>query len=187
MADDLDHYLAEVLIGGLEPNAIVLVDYDPAWCARYEREAATVGGALGDRMLRVEHIGSTAVPGLTAKPIIDILVVVEDSSVEATYLPALEAAGYELRVREPGFHEHRMLRTPARDVHVHVYSMGSPEIDRSLRFRDRLRTSESDRLDYAALKRELASRSWKSMQHYAEAKTAVVERILARAIARPRS
>lgn len=180
MADDLDQYLSAVLIGGLEPGAIVLADYDPAWRARYDREAATISEALGDRVREVKHIGSTAVPGLAAKPIIDILVVVQDSSQEAAYIPALEGAGYVLRVREPGFHEHRMLRTPARDVHVHVYSTGSPEIDRQLRFRDRLRTSEADRLEYARTKRDLASRDWKSMQYCAEAKTAVIERIMAR-------
>jgi GrpB-like predicted nucleotidyltransferase (UPF0157 family) len=180
VADDLEAYLGEVLIGGLEPGAIVLTAYDPAWAARYDREAAIIRRALGVYALGVEHIGSTAVPGLLAKPIIDILVVVADSSREETYLPALEAAGYVLRVREPAFHEHRMLRTPAADVHVHVYSAGSAEIARMLRFRDHLRQSESDRDAYASAKRGLASRSWKSMQYYAEAKTPVIERILAR-------
>jgi GrpB-like predicted nucleotidyltransferase (UPF0157 family) len=181
MPEDLDAYLGEVLIGGLEPGEIVLVDYDPAWRARYDREVATIREVLGDRVVHVEHIGSTAVPGLVAKPIIDILVVVDDSSREADYLPALEDAGYVLRVREPRFHEHRMLRTAARDVHVHVYSVGCLEIDRQLRFRDWLRRSDADRREYAATKRDLASRPWKSMQYYAEAKTDVIDRILARA------
>jgi GrpB-like predicted nucleotidyltransferase (UPF0157 family) len=178
-ADGLDAYLGRVLLGGLEPGEIILAPYDPAWAARYERERAAIRAALGDRALHIEHIGSTAVPGLLAKPIIDILVVVEDSSREADYLPALASAGYVLRVREPQFHEHRMLRTVARDVHVHVYPAGSPEIERQLRFRDQLRRSEADRHAYAGTKRELASRPWRSMQHYAEAKTAVIERIMA--------
>lgn len=180
MADDLEAYLGAVLIGGLEPGSIVLAEYTPEWPARYEREAAAIRAALGDRVLRVEHVGSTAVPGLAAKPIIDILVVVEDSANEAGYLAALERAGYRLRVREPEFHEHRMLRTPERDVHVHVYSAGSPEIGRHLRFRDWLRRSEADRHLYAETKRELATRQWKSMQYYAEAKTAVIAEILER-------
>ncbi|GEM_PF-396093 len=179
MADELEAYLGEVLIGGMEAGRIVLAPHDPNWAPRYEREAATIRAALGTRALRVEHIGSTAVPGLVAKAIIDILVAVEDASREDTYLPDLERAGYLLRVREPAFHEHRMLRTPDADVHVHIYPADSAEIGRMLDFRDRLRRSARDRDAYAATKRELASRPWRSMQHYAEAKTAVIERILA--------
>lgn len=180
MADDLEAYLGAVLIGGLEPGDIVLAEYTTEWPARYDREAAAVRAALGDRLLRVEHVGSTAVPGLAAKPIVDILVVVEHSAHEADYLPALERTGYRLRVREPQFHEHRMLRTPERDVHVHVYSAGCPEISRHLRFRDWLRRSAADRHLYAETKRDLAARQWKSMQYYAEAKTTVIEEILER-------
>jgi GrpB-like predicted nucleotidyltransferase (UPF0157 family) len=77
---------------------------------------------VGEAALSVEHIGSTSVPGLAAKPIVDILLVVGDSRDEGSYLPAMEGAGYVLRVREPGFDEHRMFRTPAKDVHVHVFS-----------------------------------------------------------------
>ncbi len=108
--------------------------------------------------------------------------VVQDSSDEASYLPALIAAGYELRVREPGFHEHRMLRTPARDTHVHVYSRGCAEVRRYLLFRDRLRSDAADRELYALTKRELSTRDWPSMDAYATAKTGVVEAILGRAI-----
>jgi GrpB-like predicted nucleotidyltransferase (UPF0157 family) len=181
LADDLEAYLGEVLIGGLEPGAVVLAAYDPAWAVRYEHEAARIRQALGPRALRVEHVGSTAVRALAAKPIIDILVVVEDSSREDTYLPDLEQAGYVLRVREPAFHEHRMLRTPGADVHVHVYAPSSAEVGRMLAFRDHLRRNTRDRDAYAAAKRRLAERPWKSMQYYAEAKSPVIERILARA------
>ena len=132
----------------------------------------------------LEHIGSTAVPGLAAKPIIDILLVVDDAADEPSYLPALEAAGYVLRVREPDWHQHRMLRTRAKDVHVHVHSPDSPEIGRNLRFRDRLRRDAADRELYAATKLRLASRSWPTMQHYAEAKTSVIEAILEAILAR---
>ena len=123
-------------------------------------------------------------PGLAAKPIVDILLVVEDSADEPSYLSDLEAAGYVLRVREPDFDEHRMFRTPEKDVHVHVYSPGSREIERYLLIRDYLRENEMDRELYARTKRELARRDWPSMQHYAEAKTWVVEDIIARAAAR---
>jgi GrpB-like predicted nucleotidyltransferase (UPF0157 family) len=114
---------------------------------------------------------------------LDVLLVVEDSGDEGFYVPAIEGAGYVLRVREPGFDEHRMFRTPAKDVHVHVFSPGSPEIDRYLLLRERLREDEGDRELYARTKRELASREWPSMQHYAEAKTEVIEGIIARAAA----
>jgi len=108
------------LIGGIEPASIVIADYDPAWPERFSREEAKIRTALGERALAIEHIGSTSVPGLAAKPIVDILLVVEDSGDEALYLPALEKAGYVLRVREPDFHEHRMFRTPERRSPAHL-------------------------------------------------------------------
>ena len=181
--DPIEERAREVIIGDVESPAIVVVDYDPAWPERFLREAAKIRAALGKAALAIEHIGSTSVPGLSAKPIVDILLVVEDSSNEASYVPALEGAGYVLRVRERDFHEHRMLRTAAGDVHVHVFSPGSPEIDRYLLLRDHLRRDEEDRAIYARTKRDLASRDWPSMQHYAEAKTEVIEGIIARAAA----
>jgi GrpB-like predicted nucleotidyltransferase (UPF0157 family) len=177
----IEKRLREVLIGGIEPRAIVIADYDPSWPQRFRREEAKIRTALGETAVAVEHIGSTAVPGLAAKPIVDILLVVEDSGEEASYLPAMEQAGYVLRVREPDADEHRMFRTPEKDVHVHVYSEGSVEIGRYLVLRDHLRENEGDRELYARTKRELASRDWPSMDHYADAKTGVVEGILARA------
>ena len=163
-----------------EKVAVVLVEYDPNWPQRFEFEKERIEAALAGHALFIEHIGSTSVVGLVAKPIIDICLVVEDSSDEAAYVPDLEAAGYELRVREPDWHEHRMLRTAARDVHLHVFTVGSPEIDRHLAFRDRLRANDADRELYASTKRALAQRDWPAMQHYADAKTDVVEEILAR-------
>lgn len=181
MADDVEDYLRQVTVGAIERPAIVVVDYDSAWPARFAAHEAAIRGALGDRAKQVEHVGSTAVPGLAAKPIIDVLLVVDDSADEDSYLPALEAAGYELRIREPDFHQHRMLRTPGRDVHLHVLSTGSPEIERYLLLRDRLRGDEADRTLYEQTKRELASRPWPTMQHYAEAKGALIEEMIARA------
>jgi GrpB-like predicted nucleotidyltransferase (UPF0157 family) len=182
--DPIEEHLREVLIGEIESPTIVVVDYDPAWAERFRQEETKIRAALGEAALTIEHIGSTSVPGLAAKPIVDILLVVEDSGDEASYVPALESAGYVLRVREPDFHEHRMFRTPEKDVHLHVFSAGSPEIERYLLLREQLRENEEDRKLYARTKRELASRNWPSMQHYAEAKTGVIEGILARAATR---
>jgi GrpB-like predicted nucleotidyltransferase (UPF0157 family) len=162
---------------------IELVDYEPAWAARFEREADRIRAAIGDRARLVEHVGSTSVPGLAAKPIVDIVLAVPDSSDEEAYVPALEAAGYVLRVREPDWFEHRVLKPPDMSVNVHVFSAGCPEIDRMLAFRDRLRTNKQDRELYVRTKRELAAREWTYVQDYANAKTAVVEEIVARALA----
>ena len=171
------------LIGGLEPREIVIAEYDAAWPGRYEAHARVIREVLGGTLLQIEHVGSTSVPGLAAKPIIDILAVVPDSADESAYVPQLAAAGYSLRVREPDFFEHRMLRTAARDVHLHVYSPGAPEIGRVVTFRDRLRRSAEDRARYEAVKRRLAAQRWSDMNAYADAKTGVVERILAAAAA----
>jgi GrpB-like predicted nucleotidyltransferase (UPF0157 family) len=174
-----DEPLETGLIGGAEKREIKVVDYDPDWPKKFEAHAGRIADALGRAALRIEHIGSTSIPSLAAKPIIDILVVVQNSADESTYLPQLEAAGYVLRVREPDWHEHRMFRTPEKDVHVHVYSAGSPEIERYLTFRDRLRRNADDRRRYERTKRELATKEWSDMNDYAQAKTEVVESILA--------
>jgi len=184
MSDDsFEKRIREVILGEIEQPTIVIADYNPAWPEHFRREEVRIVAALGEDALSVEHIGSTSVPGLAAKPIVDILLVVEDSGDEATYLPAMEGAGYVPRVREPDFHEHRMFRTPEKDVHVHVFSAGSPEIERYLLLRDCLRQNEGDRELYTQTKRELAKRSWPTMEHYAEAKTEVVEAIIFRATA----
>jgi len=181
--DPIEERIRDVIIGEIEPPTIDIVDYDPAWAERFRQEEAKIQAALGETALEIEHIGSTSVPGLAAKPIVDVLLVVDVSSDEASYLPALEGAGYVLRVREPDFDEHRMFRTPEKYVHVHVFSSGSPEIGRYLLLRDHLRGNEEDRMLYARTKRDLAKADWPSMQHYAEAKTEVVEGIIARAAA----
>lgn len=173
--------MSDGLIGGIEKREIVIVDYNPLWPAKFQAQAALIARALGPKALRIEHVGSTSVPGLAAKPVIDMVVAVEDSSEEAAYLPPLLAAGYVLRVREPDWHQHRMLRTPERDVHVHIFSRGCAEITRMLAFRDQLRSNDGDRLRYAALKRELAQRDWQDTNDYARAKTELVEEIIKRA------
>ncbi|OJH38035.1 GrpB family protein [Cystobacter ferrugineus] len=175
--------LREVTIGApTEVNGrILLVDYDPRWPVLFEREAAKIRAALGERALMIEHAGSTSVPGLVAKPILDIIVAVADSGDEAAYVPALEAAGYQLRIREPEWEQHRLLIGTQPDVNMHVFSSGAREITLMLTMRDWLRSNEADRELYAATKRELASRTWKYVQHYADAKTTVISGILARA------
>ena len=138
--------------------------------------------ALGSKALSIEHVGSTSVPGLAAKPIIDIVVQVENSGNEPAYLSALLRAGYVLRVREPDWHQHRMLRTPEADVHVHIFSFDCIEVTHQLAFRDRLRRNAEDRLLYQSTKRRLAKEDWPDMDAYAQAKTDVVEQITARAL-----
>jgi GrpB-like predicted nucleotidyltransferase (UPF0157 family) len=166
------------LIGGQEKRDITIVAYDPAWPARFVTERDRIIAALGATARRVDHIGSTAVPSLAAKPIIDIDVSVSNPDDEATYVPALEQAGYHLRVRQPG---HRMLRTADRGVHVHVCAEGSEWERRHLLFRDWLRNDETDRDAYADMKRELATRDWPDMNAYAAAKGALIAEITARA------
>ncbi|MEO8437884.1 MAG: GrpB family protein [Chloroflexota bacterium] len=160
---------------------IVLAEYDPAWPATYEAEAARIRSTLGDRVRLLEHAGSTSVPGLAAKPVIDIILAVPDSADEGAFVPAMEAAGYVLRIREPDWFEHRLFRGPGAAINLHVFSEGCPEIDRMLAFRDRLRTHADERLRYEAAKRELAAREWTYVQHYADAKGEVVEGIILRA------
>jgi len=161
--------------------AIHLAEYDPEWPALFRREEERVRRALGDRVLRLEHIGSTSVPGLAAKPIIDMCLVLADTSDEAGYVPALEAAGYTLWIREPDWFEHRLFKGPDTDVNLHVYPEGCQEIERYLLFRDRLRSNAADRELYERAKRELARRRWKYVQNYADAKSEVVEAIISRA------
>lgn len=178
-----EEQLQAVTIGELTPLAgqIQLVEYDPTWPRLFEHEAARVREILGEQVVLLEHAGSTSVPGLAAKPRIDMLLVVPNSANEASYVPALEAAGYVLRVREPDWYEHRLFKGPDTDINLHVFSTGCAEVERMLLFRDWLRTHDSDRLLYEATKRDLASRDWKYVQNYADAKTQVVEEIIARA------
>jgi GrpB-like predicted nucleotidyltransferase (UPF0157 family) len=163
-------------------GAIELLPYDDAWPRLYAVEATRVAAVLGNKVLLLEHVGSTSVPGLPAKPIIDMLLVVADSSAEDDYVAPMERAGYVLRIREPDWYEHRLLKGPNANINLHVFSAGCVEIERMLRFRNHLRTDESDRRLYAQTKRELAARRWNYVQEYADAKTEVVEAIIARAV-----
>lgn len=160
---------------------VVLVDYNPAWPRLFVRESERINSVLGRNALAIEHVGSTSVPGLVAKPIIDIVLVVANSADESSYAPALEAAGYILGIREPEWHEHRMFKGPDTNINLHVFSKGDYEIERMRVFRDWLRENPTDRDSYLATKRELAQQSWKYVQNYADAKSKVVESIITRA------
>jgi GrpB-like predicted nucleotidyltransferase (UPF0157 family) len=170
-------------IRGLKPltGRILIVDYDSQWPDLFAREADRIRAVLKERALRIEHTGSTSVPGLVAKPVIDMLLVVTDSADEDSYLPALENSGYLLRFRETNWYEHRMFKGPDTDINLHVFSAECPEIDRIVMFRDWLRSNATDRDLYARTKLDLAQKEWKCVQNYADAKTVVIEEILARA------
>jgi GrpB-like predicted nucleotidyltransferase (UPF0157 family) len=174
-----DEALEKVLVCGLQPGRVTVIDYDPTWPTAYARHHARIEQAIGDRIRLIEHVGSTAVPGLAAKPIIDVVVVVDDPEDEASYLDDLVRAGYEVHVREPG---HRCFRfTGAETANVHCYAPRSVEIRRYLALRDWLRAHADDRAWYEATKRDLAQREWKDVNYYAEAKGPVIRAILRRA------
>ena len=178
-----DEEIRAVSVRGNPPQyqQIVIADYDPTWPHWYESAAYRIREALGDKVLQLDHVGSTSVRGLPAKPLIDINLVVADTTDEDAYVAPLEAIGYELRVREPDWYEHRLLRGFDPPVNLHVFNPGCEEIDRMVALRDWLRTHEDDRELYARSKRELAAKEWKYVQNYADAKSEVIQEILARA------
>jgi len=167
-----------ILIGGREQREIVIIDYDDTWASTAASMAQKIKDCVGPAALSVEHIGSTSVSGLAAKPVIDMLLVVDDIDDEESYIVPLESLGLRLRVREPG---HRMLRTAELDFHVHVLPTNTAEQIDYLDFRDWLRVSATDRALYESTKRTLAANSWSDMNHYADAKSAVIQQILTRA------
>lgn len=170
MSDDLDAHLDRVLIGGRQPVLVELTEPDPTWPQQYAAHRHRILAALGEA--EIDHVGSTSVPGLAAKPIIDVQVVVNDLDAAADLLVG---AGYVLRVREEG---HRVLRGQP-PANVHLYEPGDPEIEAHLRFRDRLRSDPEARRRYEELKRSLAGRVWPDMNHYAEAKGPLIRELLA--------
>ncbi|GAB4214407.1 MAG: GrpB family protein [Synechococcales cyanobacterium] len=176
-------YLTAVTIGPCEPlnSTIYLAPHDPTWESQFLVLAHRVRQALAEKVLLLEHVGSTSVPGLSAKPVIDLVLAVADSADESSYVPALEQYGFVLRIREPDWFQHRLLRYPDMACNLHVFTVGCEEIHRMLVFRDWLRTHEDERRRYEQVKLELASRTWKYVQNYADAKSAVVREILRRA------
>lgn len=177
-SSELDEQLRTSLVGGLEPRKVEIVDYDPEWPRRFEWERSRLDRVLGSLVRRIEHIGSTAVPGLAAKPVVDILVTVDDVESEESYRDAVEGLGFELRVTESN---HRAFRTAARDVNLHFWRDDDPEVSKYLLFRDHLRSHADDRALYEGVKRELALRDWPDVNYYADAKSSVISEILQRA------
>jgi len=172
--DSTEYLLPPTRVDG----SITLVPYDPAWAAEFKAQATRIRMALGSVAGGVAHVGSTAVPGLAAKPIIDINLLVPDSADEPTYVPALEALGYVLHIREPGWHEHRLLRLDDPRVNLHVFTSGSAEHARMITFRDRLRADPEALELYLTTKQRLAAQHWERVQDYADEKSSVVEQIL---------
>ncbi|MBB4934112.1 GrpB-like predicted nucleotidyltransferase (UPF0157 family) [Lipingzhangella halophila] len=165
----------------LSDGRVKLADYDPKWPYLFQRETERIRDVLGAKALLVEHVGSTAIPGMVAKPCVDVVLAVADSADEDDYLPALQRAGYTLTAREPEWYEHRLFAGPDVNVSLHVFSAGCEEIERMVRFRDRLRANSEDHAHYVRTKRELAVRQWSRVQDYADAKADVVQEIIARA------
>lgn len=161
---------------------VVLAEPDPTWATTAAELMGAIDAALREAALVVEHVGSTAVPGLPAKPVIDLVLGVVDPGDEAAYAPALEALGYQLHLREPEWHEHRLLKRNDPQVNLHVFAAGSAEIVRMVAFRDHLRRDAPDRELYLTTKRELAGRTWAYLQDYADAKSDVVSHIMGRAL-----
>ena len=181
--EEYERSLAEITLGtpDRQSGPIELSDHDPEWAAIFREQAVRIRDALGRRAYRIEHVGSTAVPDLIAKPIIDIVLEVPESADERSYVPELATLGYVLRIREPSWLGHRLLRGFRPRVNLHVFTADCPETDRMLRFRDWLRAHPDDRERYAAAKRDLAARDWAYVQQYADAKTEVITAIIARA------
>lgn len=161
---------------------IELTEYDESWPVLYAREEERLRRVLGDRVVRVEHAGSTSVPRLPAKPIVDIVLEVPDTRDEGAYVPDLEAAGYVLTIREPDWFEHRLFQGPDTNINLHVFSRACSEVDRMLVFRDWLRAYPPDCELYLRAKRVLGARRWEYVQDYADAKSEVVADVMRRAL-----
>ena len=178
-----DDELAAVTVGPPKhfSGKISIAPYDPEWPKLYGREAERIRAILGDKVLLLEHVGSTSVPGLAAKPIIDIDLQVADTRDEDAYVPQLTDAGYELIVREPDWYEHRLFKGPDTNINLHVFGTQLDELERHLLLRDWMREHPEDRDLYRDAKIELSQREFRNVNEYAAAKTQVVVEILKRA------
>ena len=165
--------------------AIRIVEYDPSWEEKFEREAAAIRGALGSVAVRVDHVGSTSVPRLAAKPIIDINVSVPDIMAVDSYRRALEGIGYLfVPVPEsPDFHFFGKPATRPRNYHIHVCEEGSLHERRQLAVRDYLRTHPTEVASYGAVKQVIAERHPGDRLGYIAEKNPYVEALERRAVA----
>lgn len=162
--------------GKPEQVQIEVVAHDTDWFARFGVQKELIQKVLGDIVLSIDHVGSTAVEGLAAKPIIDIDLIIENPEDEVSYIPALETLGYELTIREPSWYQHRMLKLHYPMVNLHVFGKDSPEHHRHLLFKEWLQTHSDDLADYAAIK-EIAKNNVNTMQDYNQKKQDVVRAI----------
>ena len=161
-------------------HPVEIVDPDPAWAARFDEEAAALRAALGDVAVRIDHVGSTSVPELAAKPIVDIQVSVADIGAADRYRPALQGLDYRF-LDDPVFPDYPFFRKPRSgppEFHVHVCEAGGAQEARHLAFRDRLRADADARREYEALKRRLAAEYGQDRLGYVEAKRAFIEALL---------
>ncbi len=162
------------VVGPSPPGAVHVVPYDEAWPDDAAALITAISAALGDRVVALEHIGSTSVPGLAAKPVLDLVLTVSDPADEAAYVPALEPLGLLLHIREPDWDEHRMLTRSDRSVNLHVFGPTAAEPHRLVAFRDWLRTHDDDRVAYGALKAKLADDGFERVMDYNNHKAALV-------------
>ncbi|KAF7552022.1 hypothetical protein G7046_g7554 [Stylonectria norvegica] len=164
--------------------SLVIVDPDPSWPLQFEQLKARIEAAVGPAIVSVAHVGSTSVPGLPAKDVIDIDLTVKDVTDEASYVPALEAAGFHFLLREPGWHEHRFLALYDPQANLHVWGADSTEAERHRIFRDWLRRNEADRKLYAQTKSAAAeetNKAGETLLEYNERKQEVIRAILRKA------
>lgn len=163
-------------------RAFAIVPHDPIWSSRFEAESERLQSAFGDQIVRVEHVGSTSVPGLGAKPVVDIQVSVRSMVPRATYMEPLVKLGYRWGL-DPWTDEHEFFSRDEdgqRAFHVHVCGQDSQWERRHLAFRDWLRTHPEDAAAYERLKRDLAERHRRDTYTYADAKTAFIREVEAR-------
>jgi GrpB-like predicted nucleotidyltransferase (UPF0157 family) len=151
--------------GAAPATDIEVTDPDSAWPRRYDYLVGRIRQALGWRALQLEHVGSTSVPGLAAKPVIDIDLTVADPDREQDYVPALETVGFRLVIREPWWYRHRALFADEPRCNLHVFGLESPEPVRHQIFRDWLRANPTDRDRYAVVKRQAASKANAGGEH----------------------
>ena len=158
-------------------SQIFLEKYNEQWPVEYQKQKILILQALSHLKISIEHVGPTSVPGLSAKPIIDIVLEVPDSSNEESYVPQLESKKFKLKIREPNWWEHRMLKNKTNSINLHIFTCDCPEVLKMIKFRDHLRSNISSLKLYQSKKQQLASRTWKYTQNYADAKTEVIKKI----------
>ena len=160
---------------------ITIEKYNPAWIDRFVQERSSLLHILDNPEIKIEHIGSTAVPGLAAKPVIDILIGLADLSMADEYIMKIESVGYEyIKVYEEKIPERRFFRKEKnglRTHHIHMVELNSNFWKRHLLFRDHLRENQKAREDYQQLKLSLTQKEWDDVNEYAEAKTEFIRKI----------